>query len=286
MNLLDWISELVNSILDLLSDSFLHVISLHFDSNYIYLAIFIMCFVTLFAKRKEHTKGYLLFGVFSSFVIMFMLIPSTQSLFDRIPSTNEPVFARLWILCPIWLIVIYSFVNWIFANKKDNSNKEVGIVLLSALLIVSGSSLTSNNMLNNTVSAYKVKSESVEIADEILQLNNDNPTTVFILVPYYSEGENYINGGTLNMGIQQYTGKIRILPYKCSEDFWCDFFLSDATPTNRDAEEWLGAFVSEWHEATGYEYLAVPSNDIVERRLADLGYDCISTTAGYNIYRM
>ncbi len=270
---------------DQIIGSFLNVINLHFAENYVYLLLFVICLVMLIVKRKDLTRGYLLLGIFTSIVLIILFILPTQMLFNMIPASDDSVFARLWLLCPVWLVIAYVAAASI-PKMENKIHKTVISMVLVLVIVFSGNTIQSLNMLNNPQTPYKIRADSVEIADEVLRLNDGNPTSLFILVPDYADGENYINGGTLNMGIQQYTGDIQLTPFKCSDDFWNGYFLSDITPTDREAEEWLGAFVSERYAATGAEFYASPTNEIVDKRLEDLGYECISTVSGYSIYKM
>ncbi len=270
---------------DQIIGSFFNVTNLHFAENYVYLLLFVICFVILIVKRKDLTRGYLLLGIFTSIVLIILFILPTQMLFNMIPASDDSVFARLWLLCPVWLVIAYVAAASI-PKMENKVYKTVVSIVLVLVIVFFGNTIQSLNMLNNPQTPYKIRAASVDIANEVLRLNNGKPTSIFLIVPDYADGENYINGGTINMGIQQYTGDIQLTPFKCSDDLWNSYCLSDITPTDREAEEWLGAFVSERYAATGAEFYASPTNEIVDKRLEDLGYECISTVSGYSIYKM
>ncbi len=270
---------------DQLLDSFARVTNLYFSTNYIYLIVFIMCVVLLIVKRNDNPNGYWLLGISTILILLVLYFPPLLQLFNFLPASDDMVFARLWLLCPVWIVIAYSCASNI-SDIKNNVIRYSSVVILVLILIISGNNIYSLNMLNEPQNIYKIRTESIEISDEVLRLNNGAPTSLFIIVPLYNDEENYINGGTVNRGIEQYTGDIRLTAFKLSDEDWNNYFLSDITPTNLDSEDWIGLFISQRYENSKAEFFALPTNDTVNSKLTDLGYEWLSDVAGYSIYRM
>lgn len=277
-------SDIYTWVHDRLINPVVHVTEIFFSSNYVYLILFIVCFVLLIKKRKEMPEGYVLLGLYSSIVLPLIYFLWLFDLFNIIPFSGDAVFARLWLLCPVWLVLSYAMVVYV-CNINTKHVKYLVILGLSLLLVLSGASIRSLSMVNTPQNLYKIRSESIEIADQVLRLNNGEPTSLFMIVPYQGVEDNYVNGGTINMGIEQYTSEIQLTAFKLSEEDWNNFFLSETTPTNLDSEDWIRLFISQRYENTYADYFALPTNDILNSRLSDLGYEWQSDVAGYSIYR-
>ena len=261
-----------------------HITNIFFEGNYLYLFLFIISLITLTVSLKKQSRRVLSLLMFSYLSLLFIYLPLTSVLFDRYLDGN-PVFARLWMICPVWIIVACAAVICL-SGISNKVIKVVSVFLIIILLIVSGSSIRTLNMISNTDDVYKIRNEAVEISNEVMRLNNDEPTSLFMLVPVYTVPDNFVEGGTVKSGIEQYTGRVNLTAFGCSDEFWNDYFLSDVTPTNRESLEWINAFINERYAASGAEYFAVPDDEIVNSKIDSLGYELLSQAGGYRLYRM
>lgn len=267
-----------------LIDHLIRVANLFFSNNYLFVVLFVISLIALAVGKMRDADSAKSMMVFTLITLLVIFFPLSSVVFNRFLD-GDPVFARLWMICPVWIVIAYVMASRII-GVHSKVIKSICVIVLAGLVIVTGSNLKSLNMINNADSVYKIRHESVEISDEILMLNNGNPTSLFILVPINSVPDNFVEGGTIRSGIEQYTGNIELYGFGCSDEFWSEYFLSDVTPTNRESEEWINAFVNERHAASGAEYFAFPTNDIVDRKLANLGFVLTTYIGGYSIYKI
>lgn len=268
----------------LVLDHIKHISDLFFEGNYLYICLFLFSLIILAVRGRKQAGRESSLLLFSFLALLFIYFPVTSIFFDKFLN-GDPVFARLWIICPIWIVISFVLANC-FIKISNRIVKTLAITTLTVLLIAVGSNVRSLTMINEPNNIYKIRSEAVDVSEAVLKLNNGEPTSLFILVPVYTGPENYVEGGTVGSGIEQYTALIDLTSFGCSDEFWNDFFLSDITPTDRESEEWLNAFVNERQVASGAEYFAFPTNDIVNQRLISIGYNWKSDVGGYSIYEI
>lgn len=258
---------------------------LFFEGNLVFISVFIICFAFLIQRRKLTVTGFRFFVPFSMPVLLILYSPIVYQLFRLSSDVGDQEFARLWILCPIWMMIPYVIAIGV-SRIREKSHQLFTIVTLSVLIVVSGNAFANMDMMKASGSEYKINSVAVEVADEILRLNNGAPTKTLILVPYYEMADNYVEGGTIYRGIEQYTADIDILPVKYTDELWSGSFQAEVTPVGRDSKEYIQAFLTEWYYNFEFEYFAFPTDSVVDSKLSDLGYVRMSDVAGYSIYKM
>lgn len=276
--LLSYLRGLFTETYPAITDSF-------FDGNIAYILIVLISLVLLFIRRKDLKEGHQMFAAFTLVSLLIIYNPLFRLVFSKIPSANDGVIARLWILCPFWLIVAY--VVALYCSKISKAVvKYIAVLATVSVLILTGSTVRSLGMIREPSNIYKINEASVEIADEVLELNGGEPVSLMIFTPEYEVGENFIEGGTINEGMRQYTADVCVYAHRPSEEFWNDYFVADITPTNRDSVEYLNAYITEWHDVQCFDYFAVPVDEVVKSKLDTLQYELVSSIAGYDIYRM
>ena len=268
------------------SNTFIGITNLYFAGNLIYFSVFIFAFSLLIAKRNAFNRGSALFVSFTLLtMILFVFNPALEQLISRFPASNDQVFARVWLLCPIWLIIAFSS-SFNALHKRRMITKNARTIMLSLIIIIFGNSLSYKQMYIQTNEVYKINADAVEIADKALQLSDGEPTSLYILVP--STGgpmENFVNGGTVYQGINQYTGLIDLYADSYTETDWSTYFISDMMPDGvTPTENYINYFFAYAFGTLGCEYVAFPDDSIVNKKIDHLGYSLVGEAGGYRLY--
>ncbi len=251
-----------------------------FNKNWVYFFVALISLIMLLVKRKHHETGVHLLLPFSLLTLIIIYNPFVRKVFLLLPATDNSVISRFWIICPIWLIIAYSISNYTYVISKPYK-RFLFVSLVVVLLIVSGDSIRSLSMINSPNNVYKIRSESIEIADEVLRLNNYEPAKLLVFEPLSLSGDKFENGGTIHQGIRQYTGEIGEFGYEYSEEEWNTFFISDVNDNgNPDAELYLYRITIQ----RIYDYYALPADVRVVPRMESYGYHVVGNVGGYYIF--
>ena len=262
---------------------------LYFAQNYLYLGVFILALVYLIWKRNDCKAAFGLLGVYTILQLVLIIYnPLLAPILNRLPGFNvegSKVFARFWLLVPVWIIIAYV-LSVTISKIKNKILTYVVVVAITAVLIYTGDSVRSLNMFNDAQCAYKVRPESIEIADEIISITGGEPTSVYMFVPEYDVADNYVNGGTIYYGILQYTGLIYVSPHPYAAWEWEDY-LTPEYCANSDilSQSYIHSYFIIG-DTLGCEYLAMPDDERINYKIDNLGYELMGQAGGYNIYRI
>lgn len=273
----------IQSALDfLLSSDFAEITNMFFAGNLVYLVVLIAAMVSLAVFKNESDRGYDLFFVYTVLLLVLIIYnPVLRYFFQKIPAAGTPIYARLFVLCPFWLIIAYVTTVGSLRMKKWRFSNYIVVIAVTIILIYFGSSITGESMMNPPNNVYKINPTAIDIADAVLEETGGDPTSLWIFMPEPESGEKYINGGTIYEGIRQYTGKIHLYRWYFSDDYWNDFFVSETASI-----EYIRDIMDVNLQQQGIEFAAWPNNDIVSSKLGDLGYDLVAQCGEYNIYRL
>ena len=256
-----------------------------YAGNYAYFIITTIAVVLLFHYRDRMHKGYRLFMVFTGLILLIVIFnPLFYMILMKLPSVNAGVVARFWVLCPIWLIVAYSLT--MHYDSMDKKWLRIGLPVVTAfVLIFAGSTIETLGMTTDANNIYKVRNESIQIADELLRLSGGEPTSCFIFISD-DENEDRNDGETIFSGINQYTGQINLHSCYYTQEQWRNYYIGiNRYITGSKADHYISRILNKRYEQWGYEFFALPDNERVNDRLNNLGYFPIGNAGGYNIYR-
>ena len=265
------------------------IVNIFFSKNMVYLALYIFAVITtLFCKRND-LRGKQMIVIYT--IITMVLVVFNPFLFDlslNYSVLGYEVFARIWLMCPMWIAIsncLSKTVSYVSSRKKHL--KSVITFAFAGIIIAFGSSINSLHMMNDVNCKYKIKLESVEIADKILDYSNGEPTVLFIYVPKTQDDANYINGGTIYEGIRQYTGVISTYRYEYTEEIWNNYYLSEIIPVgNITSDAYVCEFLDIAQKENGFEFIAFPDDPRILDRMDYCGYEYLDHIAGYFFFRV
>ena len=275
-------SELVVKILG----TFKEVTDGFWGGNIVYLVIALASVVLLIVKRDKFSRGSKLFIAFSMLTVVLLIYnPALHLLFVKMPESNMQVFNRLWLLVPVWMIIAYA----LSAGLSEMKNKVLCYALCfvaALLLIVAGKTLVDQNMVNTPRDIYKINPLSIQIADDLLAMNEGEPVSVAFFVRDYEGGGNFVNGGNVAAGITQYTGMVNVDPHYYTEEVWNEMYLADVLPYGdiRSIDHIDHCFQD--HLSQGNDYVIIEYNEIVDGKVQTLGYDTVGRYENYIIYNL
>ncbi len=270
--------------------SIVDIVNIFFSKNMLYLFLFVFALVSIqFCNHNNNMRGkrmIVLYTIMTLFLVVFN--PFLFDLSMNYPVLGYEVFARIWLMCPIWVAISYCISATAVHNYfRPMPLKRIVTIAFAGLIIAFGASNSTLKMMNDVSCKYKVRSESVEIADKILAYSNGEPTVLFIYVPKTQDDANYINGGTIYEGIRQYTGTIATYRYEYTEEIWNNYYLSEIIPVgNITSDAYVCEFLNIAHEENGFEFIAFPDDPRILDRMEYCGYEYIDHIAGYYFFQV
>lgn len=279
VRLFDWLHQFL--VEDIVSTTYLF-----FANNIVYLLLFVCALLIVWYNRKDATKGYrLLFG-FTLIALLFIYEPLINKVFMRLPATNDGVRARFWIICPIWLVISFGFAVLI-SRIKSVVFKCIIVALIAIMIIFAGDTIRNLNMVSEPANIYKVNNTAVELSDAVLELSQGEPTSLMVFVSSNEFGEdNYIDGGTTCMGINQYTGDIQVHRFAYLDEQWNDYFVAEIIPDGTmSGEQYVNYFFDIYFEPYEIEYAAMPNDERIIPNMEYSGYQLVGSVEGYFIFK-
>ncbi len=259
------------------------VLNLFFAGSIVYICVVIASIVLLLVRRKALKKGFDLFFFYTVLLLVFVIFNPLLFKLSGYLHDSTSVFARVWIICPLWMIVAYA------VSSLDIKNKFISgaiVIAAAAVLIYFGGSTRSLKMFNTPSNPYKIRSEAVEISDEILNLSGGEPASLLIFVPLTPEPERFVNGGTIYEGINQYTASISACPIGYTDEYWDSYLMADYMPNGvTTTADYMNSLIDQYEEMHGIEYVALPDEDIFISRLEYCGYELAGHAGDYYIFR-
>ena len=224
-----------------------------------------------------------MFAVFSVITLLLCCYnPFVYNLFLRIPQTNEAVYGRIWIILPVWLTIAFSGTEII--DKINNSLLKTSFCILFALGIIFTGSWLILDYYRDSASIYKVDSEGLEIANEILSLNNNEPVEMIIFRNNQEAAGNFVDGGTAYFAIEQYTGKIGIEPIYYNDQLWPEFCGGAEISSDEAKQDYVNNYFSDLRRIYDFSCVAMPQDDSFKTPMYYSGYQYIGSIDGNDIY--
>ena len=281
----DWLNWLHSYIHDSFTVSMPGVTELYFASNIVYMLFVVIAFVYLFYTRKTNRNGYNLLFAFSVLTMLLIIYnPFLHLVFFLLPSTSDAVFARFWLLCPIWLITAFAIVSFVF-GFNSNSKKTTSLIALAVVFVLFGDSLYSLSMMNYFDNAFKIRTESVELADGLMRLREGNPVKLLIMLPNDGNNGKFENGGSISEGIAQYNGYIEVYSYFYTDEEWNNYYKAETIPeTGETSTYYINRSLMHKFLKYRFDYVAWPADDLIDQKLEQGGYSLLGEYGGYNVF--
>ncbi|MCR5592146.1 MAG: hypothetical protein K6F79_00175 [Saccharofermentans sp.] len=202
----------------------------------------------------------------------FVLLPGTTS--------SMAEYARVWILCPVWLFVAYV-LSVELSNNCNTVLRYLFVVITALVLVLFGSNLQNNNMINEANNRYKVRADSVALADELIELSAGRPISAWIFLPKPVIEDKFVDGGTLYEGIMQYSAEIELYRYFYTDEIWDTYFVSDYMPDGvTPSEECIPPILDQ----LPHDYVIWPDESRLIPKMENCGYELLSRVDGYLIF--
>ncbi len=257
-----------------------------FSNNYIYLVLVIIS-VVLLAHHQKLSRGRKLFLAFFVFFMALVIYnPIANDYFLSFPSFDAAVFNRFWIVFPIWTMLAYVFTSYT-SKFKASLSKLTAVLITSAVLVFSGNTVSNAGMYIPTTNPYKINDESTYIAEDVLELSDGEPTSVYIFVPYERTDANYIYGGDVVYGIKSYTGLIDVQSFEYIEAYYNGYLVSDITPDGRITSEYIPYYLDQVRDILefDFDYVIFPTDERIYDNLMAADYELVCLRDSYSIYQ-
>ena len=274
------------SIINVVCEHFKWALFSFFENNYIYLSLVLIAVAFIILYRKKMTQAYYLLILFSLPVLLIIFNPYVVSYLKSFPGFNKQVSSRFWIIVPVWIAVAFVLSLALSKIRLMKVRYPVGIAI-AVLLVLAGASTQEMGYHIRAEGRYKIRADSVQIADMILSFSAGEPASVLMFVPEEEGNGHYVWAGTVAEGIRQYSGNISVHKSKYSQDRWDNYFMSDIVSgdTEQTSEAYIGSLLYKYYCENIYDYVIWHADDIILEKMGYCGYELVGQTEEYYIYR-
>jgi len=131
---------------------------------------------------------------------------------------------------------------------------------------------------------YRPRLEASQIASELLRLSEEQSVSVMVMDYVQEDTFNSMNGGSLNSSIRYYSTNITTRSAGISEQRW-EIFTDESDPVEgSESFRYMRELFDRYAEAFDYEYVVMPEDEQAIRNMEYLGFEYVSSTAGYSIF--
>ena len=237
------------------------VIFKQYGGNGYLLVLFLASMLYLLIAEKDIRKK-LVMAVAPLIILVGFFIPYTRIAYVAILHEGDTYYRILW-LFPMAASIAYA------GCKLFKDHKRIGLVVVSAIIIISGRLVYKNEYMYKAENAYHIPQTVVDICDEI------SP----------KEGEPRVRAvfpGEFIHFVRQYDTSI-LMPYGrdvIHNDYYNAVYVAFQKPEIINAEELLEATrQSQCH------YIIMHKDRQIDVKLEDMGLVVVDTIGGYNIYK-
>lgn len=276
-NLYTWFSENMLGAIQNSHDIF-------WNGNQILFICYIVCLTYLLCSKGKQIKAKRLLASFSIITMLaFCYNPFVYALFMKMPQSGDPVFSRIWIFLPVWLVISVSGADMI-SRANQSVVRYAACILLAATIVFTGTSMDLIGYYDDSEDIYKVRSEGIAIADSIIEQNGQN-NGLLLFVDATEKADNFVYGGTVCYAIEQYTGEIEPIPIYINEQEWNDYYLSDTIPEDgTDTADYINDCLATYRSKYDFSYVVMPQDDSLHDKMVYSGYQYVTSVSGYDIY--
>lgn len=271
--------------------------NVYWNGNYAYFLVFVVCVVFLLfnKKQQEFLRCRQMMMIYTIILAtVFIYNPLFKVCIQTVPGFDEAVFARVWLIAPIWLIM--SIVITELVNRFDKTVYRYLFAIITALIIVAfGSSMDAINYMHDSLNDFKIQPDSVLIANEILKYSDGNNTDALIVYVSDNAGNTFeVDGntnthnfeidGTVYGGVVQYTGKIHAVSLALTPDVWEKYYTSSYTPEGITSQEYVHDIFTFYRRWRDFRFVAMPADESLITKMTEAGYVYKSSVGGYYIF--
>ncbi len=282
-------TEILNRLYLWINESVLGIIqrshNLFWNGNEMFFTAFIAGLIVLLNLKGDKAKGKHLFAVFTIIALFAICYnPMIYGLLLKMPLSDNTVFARVWIIIPVWMVIAYAG-----AEMYDSSNtslvKNILCLCLAGGIVFAGSSLEAFGYFTDSTFPYKANAEGVEIAETVLKLSSDEPVGIILFRNEQEQVGNFYNGGTAYYAITQYSGKIGVTPVYYNEQVWFEYYLSDTLPDGETSTvDYINDSLIQLRQLYDFSYVVMPQGDSLKEKMSNCGYQYIASVSNNDIY--
>ncbi|SDB46825.1 hypothetical protein [Butyrivibrio sp. INlla16] len=238
------------------------VIFKQYGGNGYLLVLFLASMLYLLIAEKDMRKK-LVMAVAPLIVLVGFFIPVTRIAYvAKIPDGGDTYYRILWLI-PMSAIIAYA------GCKLFMEHKRIGLVVVSALIILSGSLVYKNEYVKDAENVYHIPQVVIDVCDEISP--EEGEPRVRAVFP-----EEFIHF------VRQYDTNI-LMPYGrdvIHNDYYNAVYVAFQKPEVINAEELLEAT-----RQAQCNYIVMYKDRQIDVKLEDMGLELVNMVGGYNIYK-
>ena len=256
----------------------------YWNDNYVFVIMYVACLVIMISMRDQAPNGHKLLSVYSLLLIGLVLYnPVAHYIGFNLFKDSESI--RMWLLLPVVTVIAFAITVVTDNPSLKKAGKGAVIGAMAAVIFFFGSSIMRTQMMVDTTNAMKINDESVKIADVILEDSNNEPTTLLMYTfEDYTSGQ-FVNGGTVCDGIEQYTADIKVTRLNITPQYWEDNYVSDYNPQGASNYVYVPIAMEVHHHTIDFEYIALPADKNVIGKMEGAGFDLVGTTDSFFVYK-
>ena len=256
----------------------------YWNDNYVFVIMYVACLVIMISMRDKAPNGHKLLSVYSLLLIGLVLYnPVAHFIGFNLFKDSESI--RMWLLLPVVTVIAFAITVVTDNPSLKKAGKGAVIGAMAAVIFFFGSSIMRTQMMVDTTNAMKINDESVKIADVILEDSNNEPTTLLMYTfEDYTSGQ-FVNGGTVCDGIEQYTADIKVTRLNITPQYWEDNYVSDYNPQGASNYVYVPIAMEVHHHTIDFEYIALPASDGVESKMEAAGFNYVGRTESFLVFK-
>lgn len=208
--------------------------------------------------------------IYPTLILMLIVVNpiSYQYIWKRLLETTY--WRTLWMI-PIIIIIAYAMVS-IILTAKNYIIKGVMVIAFVAIICFCGDNMYRYDVnFDNSANAYKLPGEVIEVADILLEQENE-PRVI-------------VQSGLYEY-IRQYSSSIKLM-YGRDVDGYIDYASSSAYMVNGAMHNSYPVISTIKEYGKGYKYIVLKSTQKFDDKLAeDNGFSLITETQNYKIYKI
>lgn len=256
----------------------------YWNDNYLFVILYVMCFVIVICQRDKNLRGHNLMSLYSLMLIGLVLYNPIAHYIEYCFFKNSEAI-RMWLLLPVGLMIAYAITIMTGDSRLNKACKGTVNFGIAVLIVFFGSTIMRADMMIETPNSLKINNESVQIANIILDSNDNEPTTLLVFsLEDYTYGQ-FVNGGTISNGIEQYTADIQVTHLNLTVQRWEDNYVSDISPDGVYAVSYVPVAMETYHHTIDFEYIALPASDSVISKMNVAGFELVGQTESYYVYK-
>lgn len=256
------------------------------NGNAFFFILYIASLTIVIANKEDKSKAKRLFAAFSVFVILICYCPITRMVFLRLPESDEAVFSRFWVILPVWMVIAFA------VSEVKNRIKSVFIqnglyLIIAAGIVLTGSSVDSMGYYFDANSLYKVKTEGINIANQVASISENEPVELLLFDnTQVDTSDNFVPGGTVSSAIGQYSAEIQTIPCYVDEVTWQDCYISSSLTDGDTASVlYVDDMLAQKRMKYDFSFVAMPKDYLLRIKMLYSGYKYVSSVNGYDLYQ-